>query len=207
MHDFFCCAGPIDRIRPGYHGGPGAGLRFGCGHIEPKRANAGKSCTELRDIIGANAIPARGALSLSVCRSPSVVKKPHDPPSVARSPIGAPSAHAAGRMGDMDWWRSRRRRGAGLGLLALLVQIALSFGHLHLQDIRPASAQFAATATQPAQVDPGPARRHVPPGLPDDDCPLCIAVHMAASGLLSVPPAMNIPGGFIHIAPPPIAAR
>jgi hypothetical protein len=116
-------------------------------------------------------------------------------------------AHAAGRMGDMDWWRSRRRRGAGLGLLALLVQIALSFGHLHLQDIRPASAEFAAAATHSAQVDPGPTRRHIPPGLPDDDCPLCIAVHMAASALLSVPPAMNIPRGFIHIAPPPIAAH
>jgi hypothetical protein len=158
----------------------------------------GKSLAKPRDIIGA---------CRRVCCSRSVVKKPHDPRSVARSPIGAPSAHAAGRMGDMDWWRSRRRRGAGLGLLALLVQIALSFGHLHLQDIRPASAQFAAAATQPAQVDPEPARRHVPPGLPDDDCPLCIAVHMAASGLLSVPPAMNIPGGFIHIAPSPIAAR
>ena len=38
----------------------------------------------------------------------------------------------------MVWWRSRRRGGAGLGLLALLVQLVLSFGHIHPEDLRPA---------------------------------------------------------------------
>ena len=79
--------------------------------IEPKRANAGKSCTELRDIIGANAIPARGALSLSVCRSPSVVKKPHDPRSVGGSPTGAPWLMQPGEWGT---WTGGARGGVGV---------------------------------------------------------------------------------------------
>jgi hypothetical protein len=79
--------------------------------IEPKRANAGKSCAELRDIIGANAIPARGALSLSVCRSPSVVKKPHDPRSVAGSPTGAPWLMQPGEWGT---WTGGARGGVGV---------------------------------------------------------------------------------------------
>jgi hypothetical protein len=97
----------------------------------------------------------------------------------------------------MNWWRSRRRGGAGLGLLALLVQIVLSFGHLHLQDIRPAAA---APAPKVALSRPEPAQQHVPPGLPDDDCPICMAVHMAASGLVSVPPALSLPTEFSRIA-------
>ena len=91
----------------------------------------------------------------------------------------------------MAWWRSRRRRGAGLGLLALLVQIVLSFGHLHLQDIAPAPAAAASAAASLAQT--APAHRHLPPGLPDDDCPICAAIHVAASGLVAVPPVLAAP--------------
>jgi hypothetical protein len=92
----------------------------------------------------------------------------------------------------MAWWRSRRRRGAGLGLLALLVQIVLSFGHLHLQDIAPAAASASLAQT-------APAHRHLPPGLPDDDCPICAAMHVAASGLVAVPPVLVAPSEFGRI--------
>ena len=104
----------------------------------------------------------------------------------------------------MGWWRSRRRGGAGLALLALAVQIVLSFGHIHLEDLRPASAATAAQAT-PSQ--PAPAHRQPLPGQPDDDCPICIAIHLAASGVVSVPPAVALPSEFVRIAHPADAAR
>jgi hypothetical protein len=95
----------------------------------------------------------------------------------------------------MAWWRSRRRVGAGLCLLALLVQIVLSFGHLHLQDIARAPAVTAPHSAALAQSK----HRQAPPGQPDDDCPICMAVHMAASGLVSAPPAIAIPIEFARI--------
>ena len=112
-------------------------------------------------------------------------KKPHRTSSVAFRPKLGTLRLELGAHGDMAWWRSRRRRGAGLALLALLVQIVLSFGHLHLQDLAPAPAATAAV--------PQTAPAHSPPGHPDNDCPICIAIHMAASGLVAVPPAIAAP--------------
>jgi len=102
----------------------------------------------------------------------------------------------------MDWWRSRRRGGAGLGLLALLVQIVLSFGHIHPEDLRPASAPpVAALAHQ------SPSQPDTPPGHPDDHCPICMAVQLAASGLVATPPVVTIPSEFSRVAHPATAPR
>lgn len=103
----------------------------------------------------------------------------------------------------MRWWRSRRRGGAGLALLALVVQVVLSFGHLHLDDLRPVSS----ATTQAASFHPAPAHRRLPPGAPEDDCPICVVMHLAASGVVSAPPAIAIPTGFSPIAHSSDAAR
>jgi len=102
----------------------------------------------------------------------------------------------------MDWWRSRRRSGAGLALLALAVQIVLSFGHIHAEDFLATPAASIATP-----APPGSAHHHFPPGHPDDRCPICMLVHMAATGLVSVPPSVAIPSGFGWIEHLPPAAN
>ena len=85
------------------------------------------------------------------------------------------------------------------------MQIVLSFGHLHLQDIAPAPATAAvASASLPHTA---PAHRHLPPGQPDDDCPICVAIHMAASGLVAVPPALAAPSELGRITQTWHAAR
>jgi hypothetical protein len=94
----------------------------------------------------------------------------------------------------MSWWRSRRRGGAGLGLLALLVQIVLSFGHIHAEDFQPAARPVAALAHQ------SPSYPKTPPGHPDDNCPICMAVQLAAAGVVAAPPILALPSAFIRIA-------
>jgi hypothetical protein len=86
----------------------------------------------------------------------------------------------------MRWWRFRRMGTAGLGLFALLLQLFVSFGHLHARDLIGPRALAAASADTAAAVGKSmaPGQEQIPAGLPDDDCPICMTMHMAASGLL-----------------------
>jgi hypothetical protein len=99
----------------------------------------------------------------------------------------------------MQWWRSKRRAGVGLGLFALAVQLVLSFGHIHPQDVLPPLA-FAGVPPTPlfpgAKISSTPAEHRAPNGLPDDDCPICMAMHITASGLLPAAPFAVLPSEF-----------
>ncbi|HLH87116.1 MAG TPA: hypothetical protein VKX28_01555 [Xanthobacteraceae bacterium] len=102
----------------------------------------------------------------------------------------------------MNWWRSRRRCGAGLGLLALLVQNVLAFGHIHPEDFQPATARpMAALAHQ------SPSQPDTPPGQPDDHCPICMAVQLAAVGVVSTPPVVALPSEFVRVTHSATVAR
>jgi hypothetical protein len=95
----------------------------------------------------------------------------------------------------MHGLRSIRRFGAGLGLFALLLQLALSFGHVHHEDLLGASAagiEAAAGKAQPAGADPD---RHAPRA-PHDDCPICSVMHLAGTIVLPEPPALALPAQF-----------
>ena len=87
--------------------------------------------------------------------------------------------------------RSIRRFGAGLGLFALLLQLALSFGHVHPEDLLGASAA-GLEAAQPA----GPDQDSHPAGAPHDDCPICAVMHLAGTIVLPQPPALAVPAQF-----------
>jgi hypothetical protein len=103
----------------------------------------------------------------------------------------------------MQWWRSKRRAGVGLGLFALAVQLVLSFGHIHPQDVLPPSAFTVVPTTflfPGAKIASAPAEHRVPSGLPDDDCPICMAMHTTASGLLPTPPFLVLPSEFYGVS-------
>src|SRR4249920_2711584 len=82
----------------------------------------------------------------------------------------------------------------------MLLQLTLSFGHLHLHELvsqsphdAPSFATAAATTTnsfldrtQPADGD-------------EDDCPICIAMHMVAAGALPVAPLAVMPAYFSSV--------
>jgi hypothetical protein len=96
----------------------------------------------------------------------------------------------------MNWFRSNIRTGARLALLALLVQFALSFGHIH------GFAPPAASATQsvlPADHATGSKTKPQPaPGKHDSDqtndvCAICAVMAMASTVLFSSPPILMLP--------------
>jgi hypothetical protein len=100
----------------------------------------------------------------------------------------------------MGWWRSRRRFAAGLGFCAIVIQLVLSFGHLHLDHLGRETVGAVATAQQ---IAPSRSRHdQAPAGLPDDDCPICIAMHMVAAGALPASPGTVLPTLFSRDALP-----
>jgi hypothetical protein len=95
----------------------------------------------------------------------------------------------------MHWFRSIRRLGAGLGLFALLLQLSLSFGHIHPDDLLPRSlagvADHVAGKAQPPAKNPdgqSPASH--------DDCPICAVMHLAGTIVLPGAPTLSLPTQF-----------
>ena len=92
----------------------------------------------------------------------------------------------------MKWFRSNIRTGARLALLALLVQFALSFGHIH------GFAPQAASATQSVLPADHAANPQPAPGKHDSDqtndvCAICAVMAMASTVLFSTPPILRLP--------------
>jgi hypothetical protein len=89
----------------------------------------------------------------------------------------------------MRWVRAKLRAGARLALFALALQIALSFGHVHLGHVQHAVA-IAPSGTQPS----GSAPTQQPAGDADDYCAICATIHLSASFL---PQAPQLPVPFL----------
>ncbi|MGJ5179907.1 DUF2946 family protein [Bradyrhizobium oligotrophicum] len=102
----------------------------------------------------------------------------------------------------MSWFRANIKDVSRLALLALVVQFALAFGHVHwlsaqaLDGGRLTIAQ-AHTGSLPASQDPDqqPAA---------DGCAICAVMAMAQSILLSPPPSLTPPHAVAFRKPTPI---
>src|SRR5262245_43407445 len=98
----------------------------------------------------------------------------------------------------MNWFRSRSRLGAYLALFALAFQLAVSFGHVHLERIAPLSAGASALAGAPPSPDDfnapsNPAGREHPA---DDHCPICTLTHLAGALVPAEMPSLPLPAVF-----------
>jgi hypothetical protein len=93
----------------------------------------------------------------------------------------------------MGWFRSRSRRGSYLALFALAFQLALSFGHVHLEGGAPvarhASALFAVHPSNPSAAAADPAGKEFP-ALADDHCPICTLIHLASALVPTAAPTL-----------------
>ena len=102
------------------------------------------------------------------------------------------------KLTTMRWCRSRSRLGAYLALFALAFQLAVSFGHVHLERIAPVSAGASALASaQPSADDlnapSNPAGRE---RLADDLCPICTLIHLAGALVPAEIPLLPLPTVF-----------
>jgi len=92
------------------------------------------------------------------------------------------------------WFRKHLKHGSRLALLALAIQFALSFGHLHAETVRAGPATLsaiadgpladAAAAQQPSDHD---TDRHV------TDCAICAVLSLANHFLDASPPRLDLP--------------
>jgi hypothetical protein len=99
----------------------------------------------------------------------------------------------------MKWFRSTIRSSAQLALFALVVQMIVSFGHIHSDDLGlpPLSAtHWVHFPSDAAQTLTGLTDQHEYP-LSDDYCPICASIALLATGAPSLP--------TVVVAPPPVS--
>jgi hypothetical protein len=92
--------------------------------------------------------------------------------------------------------RRYRRQGAYLALLALALQIALSFGHVDLSGVI-GPTHLTLTGKQNTAVtqapQPGPAKTS---GDNDGYCLICASILLVSNSFVSEPPKLPVPDGF-----------
>ncbi len=100
----------------------------------------------------------------------------------------------------MSWLRSRSRSGAYLALFALAFQLAVSFGHVHLEHVAPLSAGASALAGAPPSADrDAPSKPAGREDLADDCCPICTLIHLAGALVPAEMPSLPLPTVFGHL--------
>jgi hypothetical protein len=89
----------------------------------------------------------------------------------------------------MQWVRSNIGLGTRTAFFALLVQFALSFGHIHAVTTQTAS-QIASTHQQLPPQSPEQDQHQ------DDFCAICAVVAMAGTAMAAAPPALPVRHAF-----------
>ena len=88
----------------------------------------------------------------------------------------------------MRWVRDNVRHGSWLALVALAINLALSFGHIHIAGQTSPGVLAAAFGV----TDPDGTKGHSNHGQADYLCPICIATSAMASALTSAPPVIPL---------------
>jgi hypothetical protein len=73
----------------------------------------------------------------------------------------------------------------------MALQLALSFGHLHLDRIAPAPTAFAVAAATSSGYPSSPAQH--PANDADDYCAICAIIHLASTSFVPDAPALPVP--------------
>ena len=104
-------------------------------------------------------------------------------------------------MKTMRWLRSRKRSGSYLALFALAFQLAVSFGHVHVERIAPPSVGASALAgAQPSADDlNAPSNPTGREGLADDHCPICTLIHLAGTLVPAEMSSLPLPTVFSRL--------
>jgi hypothetical protein len=93
----------------------------------------------------------------------------------------------------MRWFRTHIGLGSRLALVALAVQLVLSFAHVHVADMaRGQSVTASLPGGPPAPKSDGPV---------DPGCAICGLIQLAATGTPSAAPALPLPVTPGHVRP------
>jgi len=90
----------------------------------------------------------------------------------------------------MRWFRDNIRHGSWLALIALAINIALSFGHVHA--IGGHRSERGLTVASIASPDGDQTPDHPNDGKADDLCPICMAAAAIGTALAPTPPALPV---------------
>jgi hypothetical protein len=96
----------------------------------------------------------------------------------------------------MRWFRANRILGGRLALLALAVQLVLSFGHIHREDIYGSaigSARSAEPVAWPAADNSQPLPTDRPSHHSDDYCAICATIHLLNASFVAEAPQLALP--------------
>ncbi len=96
----------------------------------------------------------------------------------------------SGQPFGMKWFRDNVRNGAKLALFALAVQLVLSLGHIHLDEVHAAPGDAAAVTQVQAPSTPDTDHDQHRVGVP---CDICAVMAMAGTALFSAPPILLLP--------------
>ena len=113
----------------------------------------------------------------------------------------------------MRWFRDNIRQGSWFALLALTINLALSFGHFHAADGKVVSGGLIAAITSAAVPDDGPrdgSKSNHPTDGHDVDvlCPICVAASALAHAFVATPPVLPVTFASVTLTrtlPPVIA--
>jgi hypothetical protein len=92
----------------------------------------------------------------------------------------------------MRWFRDNIRHGSWLTLLALVVNLGLSFGHIHFIEGHRAALGQSPLVTAVASPDGSQQPGHSDEGQPDYLCPVCMAAAALGTALGSTQPALPV---------------
>jgi hypothetical protein len=92
----------------------------------------------------------------------------------------------------MRWFRDKIRQGSWLALIALAINLGVSFGHVHAIDGKISGRGIAAMAASIGSTDDGERQGHPGDGHADYLCPICMAATAMANALVSTPPALPL---------------
>jgi hypothetical protein len=89
----------------------------------------------------------------------------------------------------MTWVRRRLRFGSWLALVALAIQLALSFGHIHAEDFATTADNQTSISVDHAGGGFSDSDHH---GLGHRDCDNCATIALLATLVISSPPALTV---------------
>ncbi len=93
----------------------------------------------------------------------------------------------------MHWFRSKIGFGSRLALFAMALQVALTFGHIHIEGTVSSTTKEAVGGLgAPAQLP-----IHKSGGTSDFDCPICALIQLASTATPAVAPPLPVPVAFI----------